>query len=161
MEIHRKIRQKTLYVCRHNIARSQWAAGFHNRFRPGEAISAGTHVDDPGGLVEDWQDPNKLKFIWLAIAGGIEIARNSRTQLSDEALEGVGRMVLIDLEAYKEMRPRLGAASTAPAIEVWEDVDDPHHMGWNEAAATRDLVKQHVGELIASTSYQSVLVERQ
>ena len=62
-----------LYVCRDNVGRSQIGAEYHNLARPGEAASAGTHVDEPGGIVANWQG-GSVEIIEAMLEERIDIA---------------------------------------------------------------------------------------
>lgn len=85
---------EVLFVCVNNVGRSQWAMEEYNRLRPGEAKSAGTTVDEPGGFVEDWKGgPGKI--IEVAVEDGVDIGHNRRTQLSEKMLSVFGIVVVM------------------------------------------------------------------
>lgn len=144
---HQELIKPTLFVCRNNVARSQLAAGYMNRIHPGFGVSAGTDVETRGGYVEDWEDPEVEKFVWLAAADGLDIARNERTPLDEDTLRGIGRVILIDLQAVEELEDRRGTPLPWPGTpEVW-NVPDPHHLPKEECADIRSIIKAKVAEL--------------
>jgi len=143
--------KKTLFVCRNNIARSQWAAGVYNSFRPGEASSAGTDVPGRGNYVAGWDDPARDRLVGVAAAEGIEIAQNERTPLDEEALREVGRVILLDFDALTELETRIGRQLNLPGREIWR-VPDPHHMSMEESFQVFNIVKAKVGELATRVS---------
>lgn len=139
--------KNTLFVCRNNIARSRLGAGYYNLWHPGHGFSAGTDVDVRGQLVEDWDDPEVEKFIWLAADDGIEIAKTERTPLDEKSLKKIGRVILMDPAAVKELEERRSQPLPFPNnVEVW-DLPDPHHMSREDSIDIRKIIKAKVAEL--------------
>lgn len=139
--------KNTLFVCRNNIARSQLGAAYYNRWHPGRGFSAGTDVESRGEFVEDWDDPESQKFIWLAAGDGIAIAKTERRPVDKESLRNIGHVILMDLSAAEELEERNGSQIPWPVEpEVW-DLPDPHHMSREEGVAIREIIKAKVAEL--------------
>lgn len=122
---------------------------------PGSAFSAGTDVENRGSLVSEWDDPEKNKFVSLATTDGIDIAKSPRTPYDEAAIRGIGRIIVMDLQAVKEMDVRRGAPLAIPgSVEYLEwELPDPHHLGDEESADIRNIIRCKVGALATSRAF--------
>lgn len=151
---------KTLYVCKNNVGRSQMGMVYHNLLRPGEAVSAGTHVDKPGSLVRDWYgDPSEI--IAAGLAEKIDIGANIRTQLNSASLKGIARVVIMAPEPFIEYLQQTPEDPGFPdCVEYWVNIVDPHNMPATEVQEVNKLIKQRVEELVSSIGKTACMTPR-
>jgi len=131
-----------LYVCKNNVGRSQMAMAYHNQVRPGEAASAGTHVDEPGGIVANW-DGGPVEIIEAMLEDGIDIAENRRTQLTSAAARQFGRIIIM---TEPELIPDF--LGNDARVDYWP-FDDPHGMSLEQTRLVRDQIKNSIGLLVS------------
>jgi protein-tyrosine-phosphatase len=136
---------EVLFVCKNNVGRSQWAMEDYNRDRPGAAGSAGTRVDEPGGVVADWQG-NPDMIIAVMREEGIDISRNRRAQLTQEMLRSYGKIVVM---AQPETWPEY--LEIKGKIEYW-DITDPVNITYAVAKKIREEIRLRVQALANQTT---------
>ena len=112
---------KILFVCRGNVGRSQMAVALFYKYSGIKAFSAGTKVFEKEG--------QKLKEIPLAEPvirfmreEGIDVAGNTRTQLTPEMIKDFDKIIVM---AEPETIPEY--LSKSDKAEFW-DIEDPKGM---------------------------------
>jgi protein-tyrosine-phosphatase len=133
--------KKTLYICKNNVGRSQMGMEYHNLLRPGEAESAGTMVDEPGGAVADWKGGPET-IIKSMREDHIDISTNLRTQLTPRLLEGYSKIIVMTQPDFQPDYLMIN-----DRVEYW-DIPDPHQMSLQETKAVRDSIKRKVSHLM-------------
>lgn len=138
-----------LFVCRANVGRSQMAEALFKRSMIGDftVSSAGTIVSDKDGVSKQGQKIGELASAKEVIHSlrllGIEMAENERDQLTPRMVDAADVIVVM---AEKETWPDFLKTSTK--VIYWE-IEDPFGKTQEETNRTRDLILQHVQELIA------------
>ena len=130
---------KVLFVCRGNVARSQWAEAFFKHYsKKHSAESAGTDVGISRGYSLDI-----YAFVCEVIAqDGIDIRNNQRKQLTPELVEEHNLIVSI---AGVDYGPDYLLKS--PKTIYW-DVNDPKGLDYNFHTEAKDKIKGLVKKLI-------------
>jgi arsenate reductase len=131
----RKPPVKILFVCVGNACRSQMAEGFANHFRKGRVVahSAGSH---PLGLIaEDTHTVMNEK--------GISVDEQCSKGLRDVAMADMDVVVTMG----REVECPVPADFKGRVVE-W-DVPDPFGRGIESFRAARDMIEEHVRELLA------------
>ena len=105
--------------------------------------------------MSEWDDPEKDKFISLATADGIDIAKSPRTPYDEAVIRGIGRIIVMDLQAVREMDARRDAPLAIPdGVDYLEwELPDPHHLGDEESADIRNIIRCKVGALATSRAF--------
>jgi protein-tyrosine-phosphatase len=130
---------KVLFVCRANSGRSQIAMELYNHLYPGEAHSAGTHVDKPGQTLKE--RPTAASAIAAMAEIGIDMKNNKRRQLTPEMLDEYDHVIVL---AEKKSIP--GYLNTWPGAEMWH-IEDTRVQGPARAAVIRNHIFSRVKDL--------------
>ena len=133
---------KILFVCRGNVARSQWAeALFKNYSEKHSASSAGTDVkDSEGEILRDYF------FVCQAIAqDGIDIRNNKRKKLTPELIECYD--IIVSMAGVNHGPDYL---LQSPKIRHW-DVEDPKLFDYDFHIETKEKIKGLVKKLVQDT----------
>lgn len=130
---------KILFVCRHNVGRSQMAMEFFNKLlKKHKADSCGTHVENDHGktLAEHTNVVNCMKEL------AIDISKNKRKQLTKELADKFDKIVVI---TEKENCPDYLLKSKK---SVFWKVEDGKGKDYAFTCKMRDQVKALVGKLV-------------
>lgn len=146
---------KVLFVCNANVGRSQFAQGFYNEFtKSTNASSAGVHPD------KGWQDHPTIADRATALANeftdfispidimrevGVDIAHQSRMQLSNEKIEQYDLIVNL---AERSQTPAWLRGENV----VWWNIPDPTaDANGKELREARDKIAERVKKLSEGT----------
>lgn len=141
---------KILFVCRANSGRSQIAKELYNRICPGEADSAGTHVDEPGQKIKYRSTASSAIAVMKEI--GIDMSENTRMQLVPEMLSKYDHIIV--LAETKSIPSYLNTSSNA---EMWH-IEDTKNTGIEKARQVRNELEKRVIELSTRLHSSSSLV---
>ena len=130
---------KILFVCRANSGRSQMAMELYNRIYPGEAESAGTHVDKPGQKIK--YRPTSASAIIVMRKIGIDMGENTRRQLVPEMLNKYDHVVVL-----AETKSIPAFLNTWAGAEMWH-IEDTKNVDIEEATRIRDELDKRVVDL--------------
>lgn len=130
---------KVLFVCRANSGRSQMAMELYNQLQPGEAESAGTHVDEPGQMLKD--RPTAASAIAAMRDIGVDMSNNTRRQLTPDMLNDYDHIVVL-----AEAKAIPSFLNTWPGAEMWH-IEDTKRVDHNRAAQVREIIYKRVREL--------------
>jgi protein-tyrosine-phosphatase len=130
---------KVLFVCRENRGRSQIASGFYHQLRPGDAASAGTIVDNPGQKLGELVPASQTVAVMNEI--GIDVSGHVRTQLTQEAIEGYDKVIVM---SEPENTPDWLREN--PKTEIWS-IKDPKGKTAEDRRIIRDDIRARVIEL--------------
>lgn len=130
---------KVLFVCRANSGRSQMAMELYNKLYPGEAESAGTHVDEPGQKIQD--RPTASSALQAMAQIGIDMSSNTRRQLTPDMLPLYDLVVVL-----AETKAIPSYLNTWPAAEMWH-IEDTRRNGLERAGIIRDNLEKRIENL--------------
>jgi len=145
------------YVCWNNVARSQFAMEFDNRRNPGIALSAGLHVDEDGGLVEDWIKGSATYIEAMReLNPPIDISKNKRTLFTEEWAGRLSRVIFVlNQDQFEEVR-----GLQVPGTEFeWWPIADPLDTTIEKTRSIRDGIAERVGALSLCETCKKVDVQ--
>ena len=134
---------KILFVCKGNVGRSQIAAALFNKYSGMKAFSAGIKVFEKEG--------QKIKEIPLAEPvirfmkkEGIDIAENTRKQLTPEMIKRFNKIIVM---AEPEIVPKY--LSKNNKVEFW-DIENPKGMNDKNYKRIISQIKSKIKTLVLS-----------
>ena len=130
---------KVLFVCRANSGRSQMAMELYNSLHPGEADSAGTHVEEPGQKLKD--RPTAASAIAAMKDIGIDMSENTRRQLTPDMMDGYDHIVVL-----AETKAIPYYLNIWPAAEMWH-IEDSKLVDHARASQIREDIYKRVRDL--------------
>ena len=113
------------------------AAEYYNKIHPGDAESAGTIVDRPGRTISP-----EAEVVVVMKEIGIDMSKNVRTQLTEEALEKYDKIIVM---AQPETVPEY--LENSSKTETW-DIEDAKGVSRETARIIRDKIEAHVADLV-------------
>ena|SRR3989344_3989810 len=124
---------KVLFVCRGNVARSQFAEVFFNNIcrNKGIAISAGTETER---YARRFLGEYATYAVKCMEEMGYDISKNVSKQLTLEMVKMSDRVIVM---AEKETWPKF--LKMSKKVEIW-NVQDPGGKDYNSHCATRDVI---------------------
>jgi arsenate reductase len=137
-----------LFVCTHNVGRSQMAATLYNSLSAdGHADAAGTKVDQDGETLGELakNSPAALEVLTVMHELGFDLWHRKRHQLTKKMLSDYDLIVVM---ADVNTIPKY--LHNHPKAVYWE-VADPRLKGVDATRETRDELKRHVVSLLEST----------
>lgn len=142
-EYEKTIDDKTLYVCVNNVGRSQMAETFHNQMVRGSAESAGINVDEPGGVVRDWQGgADTICDVMEEI--GLPISNNLRTQYDADTARNYAKTVfLLEPEQIPD------SLHLDNGNIVYWPMDDPRDKSIEDVRMIREQIQKSVQILVS------------
>ena len=130
---------KILFVCRANSGRSQMAMEIYNSINPGEAESAGTHVDIPGQKIK--YRPTSTSALLAMQKIGIDMSKNTRRQLEPEMLSQYDHVVVL---AETSSIPAF--LNTWTGAEMWH-IEDTKNVSVDRAIQIRNDLNKRIIQL--------------
>lgn len=132
---------KLLFVCKSNVARSQFAEGIFNSLtKKHKATSCGVDVEEKYFGKKLSETTKYVVPVMKEI--GIDVSNHKSKQITEERVTSVDKVIVMN---EKERCP--GYLLNNPKVVFW-DIVDPRHGGIEDQRVVRDEIKRRVEALL-------------
>jgi protein-tyrosine-phosphatase len=135
---------KILFVCRGNVARSQLAEAIYNKLTNShDALSAGTHVDNPGEtLIDRKARIGESNAVDVMNDNGLLSPEQRQTQLTQSMLNDYDLIISMSGKRYT---PKW--LEESPKYRYWK-ITDPKARGYKITDQTRQQIEAKIRETL-------------
>lgn len=135
---------KVLFVCKHNVARSQMAEAFYRKYSGNKHVKSAGY--NPGKWLGKTLDETKSVKVCMDEVG-INLRDKISKQIDERTVGWADKIIVFD--SLKNDWPDF--LRNSRKVEIWE-IEDPGGRGLEVHRMDRDEIKEKVKEFIEKTS---------